>query len=208
MPDITKTFEQLVTASRSGNFLASFRSSALANVTLQRHPLGFRVARLMSEGTNSLRLHIWPISSQSAQPGFEIHDHTFAFKSHVLLGELQQAVYSVIGSNAPEYSLYNVHYDQSGSILIKSGDGVAVSDIERTTLRTGDTYELGAEIFHRLDVGISNSAATLLLTTQVGGVPRSLGPLDGPDTIRFERSSYAGTVMDELMRSFGDSGGG
>jgi hypothetical protein len=31
-------------------------------------------------------------------------------------------------------------------------------------------------------------------------------PLNGPERIRFDRSSYAGTVLDELERSFGPAG--
>jgi hypothetical protein len=208
MLDITETFEQLVAASRSGNFLTCFRDSAFANLTVQRHPLGFRVARLMSTGAYSLRLHIWPISSQSAQLGFEIHDHTFEVRSHALFGELRQTIYSVVGSSQPEYSLYDVSYDQGGSILIRSRKRVTALVSGRSVIQAGDTYELRAGIFHRLDVAVPACAATLVLTTQVGGLPRSLGPLDGPDIIRFERSSYAGTVMDELMRSRGDAADG
>lgn len=139
-----------------------------------------------------------------AQPGYEIHDHTFCFRSHVVFGALEQSLYDVIVSSPPQYSLYNVEYDQFGSsILIKSKERVSTSVRERRVIRVGETYELSAGIFHQLDLAAATCAATLLLTTQVGGIPRSLGPLNGPDRIRFDRWSYAGTVKDELMRNFG-----
>jgi hypothetical protein len=198
MAEIEEVFDQLVAASLSGNLLRNFRDGPFATVTMQRHPLGFRIARLMSEGSSSLRLHIWPASSLSAQPGYEIHDHIFHFRSHVLFGALEQSVYNVTASTRPQYALYDVEYDQLGSILIKSNDGVSSSLNERRILRAAETYQLGAGIFHRLDLVAPAAAATLLLTTQVGGAPRSLGPLNGPDRIRFDRSSYAGTIADEL----------
>ena len=165
MANIVKTFDQLVAASLAGHFLKSFCDGAFANFTVQRHPLGFRVARLMSEGSSCLRLHIWPTSSLTAQPGYEIHDHTFSFRSHVLFGALEQSVYDVTHSNHPQYSLYNVEYDQFGSILTKSKDRVTAFLSGRKVLRAGETYQLGARIFHQLDLIVTTPAATLLLTT-------------------------------------------
>jgi hypothetical protein len=203
MADILETFDQLIAANLSGKFLRSIRDGAFANTSVQRHPLGFRVARLMSEGNSSLRLHIWPRSSRTTQPGYEIHDHTFSFRSHVLFGTLEQSIYDVTGSDHPQFSLYNVEYDELGSILLKSRDGVTASLCRRSVLQSGETYQLGAGVFHRLDLIPDDPAATLLLTTQVGGTPKSLGPLKGPDRIRFDRSSYSGTVADDLINNFG-----
>ena len=201
MAKIVEVFDQFVAASLSGNFIHSFRDGPFAAITVQRHPLGFRVARLMSEDSSSLRLHIWPASSQTAQRGYEIHDHIFGFRSHVLFGMLEQTTYDVFSSDSPQYSLYNVSYDRLGSILCKSND-VSASVRERRLLRAGETYDLAAGIFHRLDLGESSAAATLLLTTEAGGAPRSLGPLDGPDLLHFDRTSYAGTVTEELTSNF------
>jgi hypothetical protein len=206
MANIADTFDELVATNRSGNFLKSFRDGAFANTTVQRHPLGFRVARLMSEGSSSLRLHVWPASAQSVQLGYEIHDHVFHFTSHVLFGALEQSVYNVSASKHPQYSLYDVEYDGLGSVLIKSKDGASAALSEHKILRAGETYHLGAGIFHRLDLVSPACAATLLLTTQAMGAPRSLGPLNGPERIRFDRSSYAGTLLDELKRNFGAAG--
>jgi hypothetical protein len=203
MPDISTNFDQITVAHQSGNFLSYFGASGYAATVVQRHPLGFRVARLASEGITTLRLHIWPKFSQPAQPDFEIHDHNFCLKSYVLFGELQQTVYDITDSSAANYSIYDINYDTSGSILTKSKGTVTPTVSERTIIRAGDTYELGAGVFHRLDLDRSMCAATLVLTTQVGGIPRTLGPGDGPATAHFERSNYAGTVMDELVQNFG-----
>ena len=205
MADILQTFERLVLASQSGTFLSYFRSGAFESIRTLRHPLGFRVARLMSEDTSSLRLHIWPSHRIVEQPGYEIHDHNFRLKSHVLLGKFQQTVYNVCPSINPEYNVYKVNYDDFGSILIKSGERVLASIRERSFIQAGDTYQLSDGIFHKLDLVSSGCAASLVLTTQAKGIPKAIGPLDGPEIIRFDRTRDLAFVTEELARCFGEA---
>ncbi len=174
---------------------------------VHRHPLGFRVARLIADDSAALRLHIWPQSSRSAQPGFDIHDHAFDLASFVLLGELRQAVYEIATSRPATHAVYEVGYDKTGSVLRKSETAVAISPKEKRLLHAGETYSLPAGEFHELDRASAQCAATLVLTMQAGGSPRSLGPLDGPAIIRFERSSYARSAFDELTEAAEFEGG-
>lgn len=194
----SKLFAELVQASREGDFIRHFQRIPQSLTPVHRHPLGFRVARLIADSGAALRLHIWPKSARSAQPGFEIHDHTFDLTSFILFGDLRQTVYEVSTSAPATHAVYEVGYDATGSVLRKSEIAVAVSPKKTCLLHAGETYALPAAEFHDLDRASAQCAATLVLTTQSGGAPRSLGPLSGAAIIRFERSSYCRSAIDEL----------
>ncbi len=198
MSDASRLFDELVEARHAGDFLGYFARLPQSHTPVHRHPLGFRVARLVADGPAALRLHIWPKSARPAQPGFEIHDHTFDLTSFILFGELRQTIYEISTSAPTTHAMYQVDYDETGSVLRKSEAAVSARARESHMLHAGETYSLSAAEFHVLENGSTQSAATLVLTTQGGGAPRSLGPLDGAAIMRFERSSYCRSAIDEL----------
>src|SRR5258708_2523996 len=110
MSELATLFEALVAASVAGTFVTSFEKSPLFKIPVSQHPLGFRIARIASDNDESLRLHLWPIGSKSTQPGYEVHDHAFDFRSHVLLGGFKQETYEALSDPSGENAAYSVEY--------------------------------------------------------------------------------------------------
>ena len=69
---------------------------------------------------------------------------------------------------------------------------------ESSARPAGTTYGLRAGEFHRLDRASVPGAATLVLTRSGDGRPRTLGPLDGADAVRFRRERLPYAAAREL----------
>lgn len=134
--------------------------SDLDVVPASDHPLGFLHIELsgMAEltGGRRLRLHVWDEESPGPDELGLYHDHTWALRSLVLAGGLQD-------------SLYSVAYNAAGSteeVMIEYG-----SEIQRSTeSRRADlgllvTRQMYAGARYTVDAGIVHSTATLLRPT-------------------------------------------
>ncbi len=187
MSELAAQFEILVAASVAGCFATSFAKSPLFNVRVSHHPLGFRVAKIVSDNGESLRLHLWPPGSKSAQPGYEVHDHAFDFRSHVLLGGFRQDAYWVCADESGESAAYTVAYTPEGSQLMKTPGRFRLNSYLETYISQFETYRLSHETPHRIISDTTQACASLVLTEARKSHVTTFGPHDGPDLIRFPR---------------------
>ena len=198
MRDVASLFERLVAAHQRDAFWEAFVASDLSSAPVYLHPLGFRVAIVSGNGRLSLRLHVWPSAAAEGQSGYNIHDHVFDMTSHVLVGALRQTRYDVSAGRPATHATYGVGYDDEGSFLAKTQETVRAAPKEFSDVPIGSTYSLRAGEFHMLERASSLGAATLVLTRSGDGSPRTLGPLDGADAIRFRRERLPHNAMQEL----------
>jgi hypothetical protein len=100
--------------------------------------------------TPSRRLRVWgdPRIPRQVIPS-TIHDHTFSFQSVVCRGQL---VHREIHLYADELGGYEKYYAVTNhgedTRLVKSKDRFDAIITRETLLRTGDTYEFKARLFH------------------------------------------------------------
>jgi hypothetical protein len=195
MSDLHEIFDALVSASSHGRFEAVLMETPLATATLRSHPLGFKVA-LISNGIVHLRLHLW--TSPTEQPGFEIHDHSFDLKSHVVEGSLRQIIYRAHNNPAGDRSIYQVAYEDGRSTLLKTGVAVRIEELRQDVLRAGTTYFVPAGELHMAELYQCEAAITLVVTHEKGGQPITIGPRDGPTELFAARSLLSDRSLVEL----------
>jgi hypothetical protein len=114
----------------------------------RRHPLGFVFFRTINDAGIELRLNIWNFHShRSTQCDFGIHDHSYAFSSVVLFGEMRNTWYlrSQCGEN---YHHYTVRYRKSHSVLTANGNVSRLLPAREKVLRIHDRYRLKAGEIH------------------------------------------------------------
>jgi hypothetical protein len=141
-----------------------------------------------------LRLHIWDKSFMDyidweKTNTFSIHSHQFNAQSRVLLGEIGNRRYKVDESAlTTDHSFFRIEWNnledvnQKTSNAVNTGKFVSIELSEGETYKRGATYEIIAGEFHKSEVEIETTSATLFLfSSQKGKVEKSF--VIGPATI-------------------------
>ncbi|WP_040811495.1 hypothetical protein [Nocardia concava] len=136
-------------------------------VTALLHPLQFICLPLVREGEYGMCLHVWDPDSQRELPfapltTSRVHAHSWDLVSHVLYGEVRNNVFSVSDTETnPEHRIVEIHSDSERGIdAIRPTPRLVSSAVIRSDLYgEGDSYDLGAGIFHTTEV--EGAAATL-----------------------------------------------
>jgi hypothetical protein len=154
------------------------------------HPLGFWHIVLARNGPLALRLHIWPRSGRRPQAPFcPIHTHIFRFTSVVLIGEVENVIYTIRPTeNRPRFRVFEAAYEGPESVLRSTGQLVDASPASAERVRAGDVYGVAEHVFHENLVHEGCLAATVVLTEHVGGAPLVLGEVDLVEDLRYIRS--------------------
>ncbi len=128
-----KTLKQIIEESLQKN---SFRM----------HPNGFYQLDLIQD----TRLHIWPPQKEESQKNYNpIHDHTFSFKSLILLGCLIHSEYQFLENPKGKYQLYEVIPQGSISTIMKpTGKFVDIILHKEIYLNPGNKYIFEKQKFH------------------------------------------------------------
>lgn len=196
MIDLTRLFEDLLTAADQGRFESALLSSALGQQPVSHHPLGFHVVKLEA-GTTALRLHLWKPGGGD-QPGYEIHDHIFALRSRVIEGAIRHRTYSIRTEPLGAHAVYSVTYNGEESRIAKSDRRVSLQRETQEIFRAGSAYSVPAGELHDAELAEGTSATTLVLTQHVGGIPRTIGPWDGPEALSASRSQMTPQLLRDL----------
>ncbi len=164
-----------------------------AELEAHRHPLGFWHVSLGNTSEGTIRLHLWPRSSRYPQaPHWPIHTHTFDLQSIVLVGSIENRLYTTQTAHDGSHRVYEVNYSEADSVLRDTGRIVqaSLSGCSAVTARQG--YRVSVSEFHETAVPDNCFAATLVLAKQVSrseAVPLVLGDLHGLSEYRYSRSS-------------------
>jgi len=146
MRDLFQIFHTLINASSQGRFEAALMQTPLAFAVLHSHPLGFKVARI-SNGNVHLRIHLWSGRSTD-QAGFEVHNHSFDLKSHVVEGKIRRVIYAAHEGPSGDRSIYQVAYEEGHSILRKTAIVVRLKKLRQEIHPAGTTYSVPAGALH------------------------------------------------------------
>ncbi|MFN3440414.1 MAG: hypothetical protein ACK41V_22140 [Acidovorax sp.] len=145
---------------------------------IQQHPLGFLCVKWTLDSTHSLRMHIWSKQFHWHQvPNWQIHDHTFSFRSVVLTGTIQNKTYRLTNeiNEGRDVGIYRINYSNQKSHLVPTGEKAKIQ-IENSSIQLQDsTYSLPCEVLHR-SVLRSEYAITLLATVQSQTTLPGVGP--------------------------------
>ena len=194
-----RTIEELELALNSKRISAKeiISDATKRGQTFRAHPLGFISCTLCIEGVRKVRLHIWPVSGNTAQDErCQIHDHIFEFKSWVLSGTIENTEYA-LSETGTLYSLYSTNYLGDTSILKKSTETVRLTLEKVSQHSQGASYSVPAGRLHETRRLGSKSAVTLLITKDISlDAPLVIGPLDGPARYEYVRSAL---TQDELF---------
>ncbi|OAJ60567.1 hypothetical protein A6V36_01875 [Paraburkholderia ginsengiterrae] len=172
-------------------------------VTVQQHPLGFLCVKWNIDASRSLRIHVWGQDMRYRQePNWPIHDHIFSFKSVILLGKVQNKIYTLSEQGKGRMcKIFEVDYTREQSTLIATGDPAMLTMTSATVYEEGQTYEMQSGILHRTALR-SSFAVTVLATTlvrsQFGARPRVIGATGGFGLAYNRRIAQKQEVLEQL----------
>jgi len=167
-------------------------SAALkADVEVQRHPLGFVALSWALSPARVVRLHLWSREFDWAQSEeLQIHDHTFAFTSAVLLGEVRNDEYRLEMDDYSGRSLFSTDYSAGQSHLKLQSRGVVPAITSSDAYKAGRFYSVSPGVLHRTtllsEVGLTALAARYDTASKAGA--RVIGP-DAQAELDFDRST-------------------
>lgn len=171
---------------------------------LQYHPLGFFCIRWIVEKSKTVRIHVWDKQfNWKQEPNWPIHDHIYSFRSSVLLGEIQNKIYSVENiSSQRRWTPYEVSYggQESAMLPMQKQIGLRISSVRLH--QAGSAYQLPAGVFHR-SILRANRAITALATTtesHVSPVPRVIG-VNPSSAITFNRQPSDDEAAREIIQN-------
>jgi hypothetical protein len=162
--------------SDSFNFLQQNLDNLASSVVPLWHPLGF-VSCVIDESPMQYvaRVHYWPAGERRVKnPDWPIHTHSYALKSLVLSGQLQDLQYRA--EPGDQWSIYSVNYFEGGSEIVRTSENVnALPSIDEFR-EAGAQYEVPLGVFHQTKVPQDQAAVTLVLLTDIGTEsPKVLG---------------------------------
>jgi len=136
-----------------------------SNIEFIWHPLGFIMGTLITEKKMRLRIHIWSKKySKPQKPYWNIHTHIFHLKSWIISGSILNTLYEIKEVKESENCIYEVHYNDSKSILKKSDKLIDLININTFSHKKNDNYSIEAGVFHSSTLE-SDSALTIVLST-------------------------------------------
>lgn len=175
-------------------------------VTVQQHPLGFLCAKWRIDLDRSLRIHVWDRDMRYRQePNWPIHDHVFSFRSVILLGKVQNKVYTISEPGKGRIcKVFEVDYTREESTLVAAGDRAMLTMTSATVYDEGQTYEMESGILHRTALR-SSFAVTVLATTvaqsPIAVRPRVIGATGGLGLAYNRRIVRKRDVLEQLERA-------
>lgn len=128
-----------------------------------------------------LRLHVWDKSfvdqiDWEKTKTFSIHSHQFHAQSRILLGEIENQRYEIEESaTSSDYSFFNIEWNnlenvnQKSSNAVNTGRFVKVAANNKELYQRDSAYEVAAGDFHKSEVNINCTSATLFLFSSTKG---------------------------------------
>lgn len=165
------------------------------------HPNGF--IQIYLNETGSKRLHIWPDEPMPKQlTDSPIHNHTFAFRSKVILGVIENQSYDFfVNDTNPQVRIYTTSaIDQINTILVPT-DLVGNMILRKTELiEKGFEYEFPAKAFHQSKwYGLT---ATIMEKTSMstGSAAAVVCPIDQVPDNDFRRERVDPKFLDKFIQ--------
>jgi len=162
-----------------------------SSVTLQHGPRprvhgnGF----IQLDLSETVRLHVWghrDIPRQAVPT--QVHDHTFNFRSRVLVGAITNVVYGAIDDPDGSFMVYeaqpNVGEDTR---LVSTGRRVRLVECSRLWIQAGDSYLMAAGEFHESIVSRPTATVITKTATQLRPIGRTLVPVGAQPDNAFNR---------------------
>lgn len=168
------------------------------------HPYGFFILKIPTLAGQQLRIHVWLAGARPGQvPEWPPHDHSFSISSLILDGAVTNQTWNVIESPDGNKCLYEVHYGQDCSILLRTDRKVLCELADEATYRPGEAYEVPLNVFHSTVVPMSEHAMSLcLMHNGKTSSPKVVGALDADIEYKFKRPNCSDDNMDALKRYY------
>jgi hypothetical protein len=137
------------------------------------HGNGFYKLELLRHAGFKVRLHVWKPGTLAEE---NIHDHRWAFASHVLAGELRSELFvdDASGDVLCAEHRYVSRTEHSGPSQRRVGAAL-LRCTERRVQRAGTTYSMTPESLHRIEHAGDRFVSTLMVSAPpLGGASRLL----------------------------------
>lgn len=176
-------------------------------LTAVQHPLGFLCLPIVREPGWGVCIHVWTIRFPSVQPTTSgKHAHSWSLESFVLYGELGNAVFALEpDEESGPYQIADIVTGPESDVITPTGRRVACTEVSRSMVSSGQTYQLATGVFHETFLGADSEVATLVLSRTQNTPDRMLGPVDlRPHTVtrrrctREDTRAVAGMAKDRL----------
>ena len=206
------TLASVAAALRTGRPPAELRDllhRALAtegeSLNLSFHPVGF-INLPLGTSAERVNIHVWhPRIRRPQIPPHTCHTHGWELESHVICGHVIDYRFRVRPDADGTYAVYQVSYEKGGSVSRRTNDRVAVESLTRQVFRTGDTYSIPPEDFHRSELPDVLSVTAI---HDVGGVVtagRTVRPVDHPLELTYVRELLDDELAREVLRDIRQS---
>ena len=171
------------------------------------HPHGFWVVLLNRSEWDEWRFHYWPRGPRptTGMPAM-IHTHNKVVESRIVLGALNNIVYSLTHMEADGRPVYEVAYGgdkfaQKTSNVLKITDKRAKAIVKnKSILKQGDSYRVEPHTYHEAFVDEEVATATIVcMHSRVPGSAKVLGLASYPEEIVFRRCSRPASDLLRLM---------
>lgn len=138
------------------------------------------------------RLHVWPDKSAhlvKQATNSPIHDHSFSFRSWVLVGNITNTLYNVPFLASDAIASHAVYIAKADGTSLRPIDTYAIPQIESVQkMPKGSVYELRFNEFHQTQW--DRLTVTLMVkTARTGTVARVLCPINEPPDNEFDRET-------------------
>ncbi|MCB9629740.1 MAG: hypothetical protein H6725_20410 [Sandaracinaceae bacterium] len=137
------------------------------------HGNGFHKLELLRHAGFKVRLHVWQLGTPAEE---NIHDHRWAFASHVLVGELRSEVFvdDTHGEVACAEHCYVSRTADTAPSQCRVGRA-RLRCTERNVRRAGTTYSMTPDLLHRIEHTGHRFVSTLMVSAPpLGGQSRLL----------------------------------
>lgn len=162
---------------------------------IRQHPNGFLQLNLTGDWRGpGLRLHIWPDMELPSQgEDYQTHNHIFDFESAVLVGAIENSLYSVdhYADETATQTLYRAYGDPARSRLLAiDGYRRSATLVSKRVYWPGETYSLNRWDYH---TSRPTKLPTATIISRTGASPTAspliIGPLaDQGELIQFDRT--------------------
>lgn len=155
-------------------------ASGLRPLAAVQHPLGFLCLPIVREPGWGVCIHVWTGRFPSARLAASgKHAHSWHLESFVLYGELSNAVFALeADEESGPYQLVDIVTGPESDLITPTGRRVMCTEVSRSVVSSGQTYQLGTGVFHETYLGAESEVATLVLSRTRDTPDRMLGPVD------------------------------
>jgi hypothetical protein len=168
--------------------------------TATRHVLGFMHIRLGEVDGHALRLHLWPYPLWPlADPPWPVHTHAWKVESFVVVGAVENLLYSVDANARGRGRLYRVEYGGTESRRVATQQVVDCTFQSRERFTAGSYYEIPEGQFHTTRT-VDAFATTLVVTgPPQPAPPLVMGDADGDPVYRYTTRVVSPEQAQELL---------